>query len=142
MVKILLIGQAPPAVKQQLPYDTTMLYDWLSECGVSKEQAQSMFQFDAIYGQFPGFDSNGGHLKPTEEQMDQHWDNHLELEVQVADKVWILGNVAKNYIDTKEKTWSCNTEFLYTIHPSKRNFSLYLRNKQQIINSIRAFINS
>ena len=29
--KILIIGQAPPAVGQSLPYDTTMLYDWFLE---------------------------------------------------------------------------------------------------------------
>lgn len=40
MKKILIIGQAPPLQKQDVPYDTTMLYEWLSEIGISKEKAQ------------------------------------------------------------------------------------------------------
>lgn len=139
--KILIIGQALPAVKQDLPYDTTMLYDWLSECGISKQDAQKIFDFDAVFGSFTGFDANGGHLKPTHEQMDSHWDAVLETKVQLADKIWVLGNVPRDYIATKEKTWSCNSEWLYTIHPSKRNWNLYLKDKDQIINKIKSFVN-
>jgi hypothetical protein len=140
MNKILIIGQALPAIKQDMPYDTTMLYAWLDDIGISKEQAQDIFTFQAVYGSFTGFDANGGHLKPTQEQMDEHWDKVLQTEVELADKIWVLGNVAKSYLETKDKTWSCNTEWLYTIHPSKRNFSLFVKNKENIISSIRKFI--
>lgn len=140
MNRILIIGQAPSYQPQALPYDTTLLYSWLEEIGISKEAAQDVFDFDAVFGSFTGFDSSGGHLKPTQEQMDKHWDDVLETKVQLADKVWVLGNVARDYIATKEKTWSCNTEWLYTIHPSKRNYNLYIKNKDKIISSIKEFL--
>lgn len=140
MNKILIIGQALPAVKQELPYDTTLLYDWLQEVGISKQDAQNLFEFDAVFGSFTGFDVNGGHLKPTVEQMDSHWDKVLETKIQLADKVWVLGNVARDYINTKDKTWGCDTKWIYTIHPSKRNWNLYLKNKQNIINSIKSLL--
>lgn len=140
MNKILIIGQAPAAVKQSLPYDTTMLYQWLSECGITPMEAQELFDFEAIYNEFPGFDANGGHLKPTIEQMDTHWANVLETKVQLSDKVWVLENVARDYINSKEKTWSCSTLFIFTIHPSKRNWVLYQQNKINIITSIKSLL--
>lgn len=140
MAKILIIGQALPAIKQELPYDTTLLYSWLEEIGISKQAAQGIFDFDAVFGSFTGFDSNGGHLKPNKDQMDNHWDSVLQTKVELADKIWVLGNVAKEYLSTKDKTWSCNTEWLYTIHPSKRNWSLYEKNKASILKSIKDFL--
>lgn len=138
--KTLIIGQAPSAATQSLPYDTTLLYSWLEEVGISKEAAQDIFEFEAIYNKFPGFDANGGHLKPTIEQMNEHWDEVLETKVQLADKIWVLGNVARDYINSKDKTWGCDTEWLYTIHPSKRNWNLYQQKKKSIINSIKDFL--
>src|SRR6185312_4933999 len=54
--KILIIGQAKPAVEQEYPYDTTMLYSWLKEQGISKLHAQHIFEFEAVYQEFPGYD--------------------------------------------------------------------------------------
>lgn len=139
MKKILIIGQALPAVPQALPYDTTMLYMWLEECGISKEDAQDIFDFDAVFGSFTGFESNGGHIKPSQEQMDKHWYDVLEKKVNSADKIWILGNVARDYIGSKELDHEKN--FLYTIHPSKRNWNLYVKNKASIISKIKKFLN-
>lgn len=140
--RILIIGQAPPVNKQNIPYDTTMLYSWLLRIGISITDSKRLFDFEAIYNVFPGFDANGGHLKPTVEQMNKHWDDTLETKVQLADKIWVLGNVARDYINTKDKTWSCNTEWLYTIHPSKRNYALFKKNEQSILNNIKEFINT
>ncbi len=140
MGKTLIIGQAPPAVTQGVPYDTTMLYDWFKEVGVSKEEAQELFEFDAIYDKFPGFDSNGGHLKPTKEQMDEYWERSLEMKVILADKVILLGNVARDYFNSKEKKYSCNLEVYELIHPSKRNFSLYQKNKEEIISKLKKIL--
>lgn len=142
MNRILIIGQALPAVKQDVPYDTTMLYDWLKAIGITKEDAQDMFDFDAVYGSFTGFAGNGGHLKPTQEQMDKHWGDTLETKVQLADKVWVLGNVARDYIATKDKTWSCSTLFHYTIHPSTRNADRYYKSKDAILNQLDKFLKS
>lgn len=137
MSKILIIGQAPPAVAQGVPYDTTMLYDWLKEVGISKEDAQDIFEFDAVYDKFPGHDENGGHLKPTREQMDEYWDRALEMKVILSDKVILLGNVARDYFNSKEKRYSCNLEVYELIHPSKRNYSLYQKNKGEIIGKLK-----
>lgn len=139
-MKILVIGQAPPAVKQGLPYDTTMLYDWLKECGISKEESQNMFTFDAVYDKFPGFNESGGHKTPSTEEMDGYWKRSLEQKVQSTEKVWFLGNVAKNYFYSKPKTWSCSLKIIETMHPSKRNYDLYLKNKQKILTTIKSFI--
>lgn len=139
-MKILIIGQAPAAVNQTVPYDTTMLYEWLDECGVSKEAAQSMFDFEAVYNSFPGHDAKGGHLKPSLSQMNKHWADTLQLKIEMADKVWVLGTVAKEYIDSKPKTWSCNMGWLYTIHPSKRNADLFNRQRTELLARLKKFI--
>lgn len=132
--KILIIGQAPPYVKQGVPYDTTMLYEWLAEVNIGKEQAQGMFIFDAVYDKFPGFDTTGGHLKPSKEQMDEYWNRSLFEKIKSAKRVIILGNVAKDYILSKDIK---NITYYFLPHPSKRNFSLYQKNKEQILSTLK-----
>lgn len=140
MKKILIIGQAPAAVKQTVPYDTTMLYDWLKECGISKEAAQELFDFEAISNVFPGFNpKGGGHNKPSVKDMDNHWPV-LEQKLQDADRVILLGSVAAEYYDSKPRTWSCNLQELYLMHPSKRNAGRYQENKHLIISQIKTFL--
>lgn len=140
MSKILIIGQAPTDQKQSVPYDTTLLYDILSWVGVSKEQAQSIFDFEAVSNTFPGKDAKG-HFKPSQEQMDKHWNETLETKIQLADKVWILGKVAADYIESKNRTWSCNQQLIKTVHPSKRNYSLIMNNKEAITFLLTEFLN-
>lgn len=140
MSKILIIGQAPPAVKQKVPYDSTLLYDWLKECGISKEQAQEMFEFDAVYNKFPGHAEGGGHKAPTIEQMDEHWPI-LEEKIQLANKIIVLGNSPRDYIATKDRTWSCTSEWLFIMHPSKMNFNRYNKNKQAVLEPLKKFLN-
>lgn len=137
--KILIIGQAPPYQKQAHPYDTTMLYEWLEACGVSKEAAQDIFDFEAMSNVFPGFDENGGHLKPSKSDIDKHWPA-LENKLQLADKVILLGAVAAGYYDSMPRTWSCNIKELYLIHPSKRNLFKFRQNKEQILTDLNNFI--
>jgi hypothetical protein len=138
-MKILLIGQAPPAAKQRVPYDTTLLYEILSWVGISKEKAQEMFEFEAVSDKFPGF-LEKGHKTPSQEDMDKHWSSTLESKVQAADKVWLLGNVARDYFYSKPKTWSCNLEILETLHPSKLNYSRIHAQKEQLITKIESFL--
>jgi uracil-DNA glycosylase len=141
MSKILIIGQAPPAVKQSVPYDTTMLYEILEWVDITKEEAQNIFEFDAVYNEFPGRDKlTGSHLKPTQQQMDLYWENILETKVQIANKVILLGNVARNFINSKPKTWSCNTEFLELIHPSRLNYNRIIQNKETITKQLKDFL--
>lgn len=142
MNKILIIGQAPAAVTQKHPYDTTMLYDWLKECGISKEDAQTMFEFEAVSNVFPGFDDKGGHQNPTIGDMDIHWIETLEEKVQLADRVILLGNVAREFFHNQRKTWSCNLQVLELPHPSKRNFALFERNKEAILSNLKEFVKS
>lgn len=135
--KILIVGQAPANQKQQYPYDTTQLYNWLAEVGVSKEQAQELFIFDAVYDKFPGFDSKGGHLKPTREQMDEYWERDLKYKVDSVDKILLLGNVSKTYFAQKEIK---NKEIYTLIHPSTRNIGIYNQNKESILSTLKKIV--
>lgn len=136
MDKILIIGQAPPAVNQSLPYDTTMFYDWLNEIGIGKNEAQTMFDFDAIYDKFPGYNSNGGHLKPNEKQMEDYWNRELKSKVEKCKSILVLGSCSRDFIKTK----SIDKPMAFIIHPSKRNYSLYLNNQNNILNEIKNLI--
>ena len=110
------------------------MFSWV---GISKEQAQNIFDFDAISDKFPGFDAKGGHAKPSTIDCDKHWKKSLENKVQMADEIIVLGAVAKQYLESKPKTWGCNTKILYMIHPSKRNFSKIMEQKESIINNLK-----
>jgi uracil-DNA glycosylase len=136
--KILIIGQAPPFVKQGLPYDTTMLYDWLKEIGINKNEAQQLFIFDAVYDKFPGFDEKGGHKKPSLKQMEEYWERSLKEKVQNTEKIWILGNVAYDFLIPLKEVYQ--KRVIKTIHPSKRNLSIYQSKKEEILNKIKWLI--
>lgn len=137
MDKILIIGQAPPAVKQGVPYDTTMLYEWFSELGISKEEAQNIFDFDAVYDKFPGFSNNGGHLKPNESQMEDYWQRELKQKTDNCKSIIVLGACARDFLKTK----NIDKQISFTIHPSRRNYSLYIKNKSDIIRTIKEHFN-
>lgn len=138
MNKILVIGQAPPAVKQTIPYDTTMLYDWLKEVNVNKETALEIFTFDAVYDKFPGFNSKGGHNIPSIEQMEDYWERELKSKVINHDKIWIVGNVAFEFLNSKPELKGKTV--IKTIHPSKRNIDIYNKNKESILNKIKLIL--
>lgn len=140
MNKILIIGQALPAVEQTYPYDTTLLYEMLSWVGISKEAAQDIFIFDAVYNGFPGFDSKGGHLKPSLKQMQDYWKDSLKLKVEISKRIWLLGNVAKNFFYAQSFKQRLGTVIIETPHPSKRNYSLIMNNKEQITNLLNKII--
>ena len=132
--KILVIGQAPSARKQEYPYDSTQFYDWLEELDISKEQAQELFIFDSVYNHFPGFKQGGGHLVPTQEQMDSHW-SELSDNILHASKVLVFGNVAKDYLISKGFT-----DFEFLMHPSKLNFNLYQKNKEKVLSTLKKLL--
>lgn len=136
MDKILIIGQAPPAQKQLLPYDTTMLYNWFEQLGINKNDALDMFLFDAVYDEFPGYNSSGGHLKPNEQQMEEYWKRELKQKVDKCKSILVLGACARDFIKTK----AISKPIAFVIHPSKRNYSLYLKNKNSILKSISNLI--
>lgn len=140
--RILIIGQAPPSPKtyQDVPYSTTMLYDWLAECSIDKIEAQEMFEFEAMVSQFPGFSSNG-HAKPTQNDMMRHWLAKLADKVNLAEKVILLGNVPRDFLmDSTVWFEEDPHKFLCLLHPSKRNYDRYIQNKEQIINSLKEFL--
>lgn len=140
MTKILVIGQAPPAVSQKIPYDTTMLYDWLAEIGISKEQAQNLFEFEAVFNIFPGYDSKGGHAIPAPAQMDEHWKDTLRKKVLDSSKIWIVGNVARDYLLRYHEEFISKKNLLFTMHPSKRNMNAYRKVKGVMLDRIKNFI--
>lgn len=140
-MKILIIGQAPPAVNQKVPYDTTQLYDWLAACGVSKEAAQDMFIFEAVSNTFPGLNGTGGHKIPTLDDVKKHWPV-IEAHLQDVDKVILLGAVAAQYYMTIPRTWSCTIQELFLIHPSKRNIDRFNQNRDRILSDLKNFISN
>ncbi|MCW3111311.1 MAG: Phi17:2 [Segetibacter sp.] len=143
MDRILIIGQAPPFQKQKYPYDTTLLYEWLNECGVSKEAAQDLFIFEAMTNTFPGFDVKGGHKKPTTNEMDSHMSEVLIPYMKNTKKVICLGNVPRDYFNANAsyiQEHCGKVSVIFLIHPSKRNYALYQRNKEVIISKLKSFI--
>jgi uracil-DNA glycosylase len=138
MNKILIVGQAPPAQKQDIPYSTTMLYDWLKEVGIDKDTALELFDFEAVYDKFPGYDTKGSHKVPSRQQMEDYWDRVLKEKIVNCDKIWIVGNVAFEFLISKEET--NGKEVIKTIHPSKRNIDIYKKNKISILNKIQELI--
>lgn len=60
--------------------------------------------------------------------------------ILLAEKVLILGNVARDYIKNKTFFVRLSSKKLTLIHPSKRNYSLYIKNKHDIITSLKNFI--
>lgn len=133
-----MIGQAPPAQEQEIPYDTTMMYEWLQELGITKEQAQDMFEWDAVYDMFTGYNWSGNHKTPTQQQMNDYWERGLKEKVEKADKIWTLGRVAEDFlIDKIDDT----KEWYSTMHPSTRNRYKYQLCKDNFINGLKDFIN-
>lgn len=145
MKKILIIGQALPEVKQELPYDTTMLYDWLKEVGVSKEQAVGIFDFEAVFPVFPGRTASGGHAKPKKAEMVAHWNSVLRSKVVSSDKILLLGRVSSEFVMKQ-----ISVGFISTIektiteipHPSRRNYYLYTQRKEEVLDKLSYIINS
>jgi uracil-DNA glycosylase len=115
-----------------------MLYEWLEECGVSMEQAQDIFDFDAVYDKFPGYNVKGGHATPTYEQMLEYYNRSLREKITKYNKIIILGNVAKMFLLSTNSL--LGKHILYLIHPSRLNFNLYQRNKETIISNLKQFI--
>lgn len=140
MAKILIIGQAPGIRAQTVPYDTTLLYTILEWVGIGKGQAQGLFEFEALSNEFPGLYKKGHHAKPSKESIQKHWIETLEAKVQGSEKVWLLGNFVSDYFKKLPKTWSCNLEILETYHPSRRNYSKIMAQKETIIKLLTHFL--
>lgn len=138
--KILVIGQAPPAVAQDYPYSTTMLYEWFADVGVSKEKAQELFEFDAVYDKFPGHGKRG-HAAPNWEQMEDYYKRSLKAKIKAHDKIIVLGNVAKDFILEKVDFVNTTKNIKFLMHPSRRNQWLYPRNKNFITIALNELLN-
>lgn len=140
MNKILIIGQALPAVEQKVPYDTTMLYEILSWVGISKEQAQDIFEFDACVGYFPGHDNNG-HKKPEYGKMLLHYTSTIQPKLARANKILLLGKVANDFYSQSDiRNLYPEKKWLSLIHPSKRNYSRIMKDKEVITDQLKMFI--
>ena len=123
MNKILIIGQAPPIKKQAIPYDSTMLYDWFSEVGITVDEAQKVFDFEAMTDKIPQVGANG-HIPPSEVEMAEYFQRVLKEKVSKADKVILLGASPRNFFNVK-KFFTEEGKMLSLIHPSKRNSKMY-----------------
>lgn len=136
-MKILIIGQAPPAQKQEYPYDTTLLYDMLKWVGITKEQAQDMFDFEAMASSLRGV-KNGQHLKPLKKEMKTHWQSVLLGKVKSANKIILLGTVAKETCTEFGVRYWCKN-ILELPHPSRRNYVLIMGKKGRNYTAIKRF---
>lgn len=139
MNKILVIGQAPPAVKQEYPYDTTLLYEMLLWAGIGKIEAQELFEFDALTNEFPGHDKKGGHKKPSRQAIDRYFAETLCEKLMKREKIIALGALAIFEYTRQSSffvTWPCyydkDIPVLCLPHPSKRNYALIHKNKEKI----------
>lgn len=140
MNKILIIGQAPPAVKQTVPYDTTLLYEIFSWVGIGKGEAQEMFEFEAVSNKFPGHGVNG-HLKPSTEEINYHFKNVLRQKILDAEKIIVLGNIAKTaLLERGIISFKNYDNLIYLPHPSRRNYSLIMNQKKDIIKRLEKIL--
>lgn len=143
MKKILLIGQAPPLQKQEIPYDTTMLYDWLSQINITKEKALEIFDFESMTDKPPKISENGSHLPPSKKEMLDYWKRVLLDKVELSDKIILLGACPRKFFekDSFFKRYD-NKKFkvLTLIHPSKRNYKMYKDNKELILSLLKNII--
>lgn len=140
MNKILIIGQAPPAVKQEYPYDTTLLYSMFEWIGVNKLEAQNLFEFEALVDKFPGRSLTGGHLSPKKSEMIEYYQKKLKTKILIANKIILLGNPARDFLQPTINSYSINGRYLFLPHPSKRNYNLIMINKKKIINLLKEFV--
>lgn len=141
MKKILLIGQAPPAQKQEVPYDSTLLYEMLSWIGIDKNLAQRTFEFEAMTDKFPGYDDKGRHMSPNQEVMENYYKNVLSGKINEHGKVILLGNLSRDFFRKKRiSILHPNAKFISVIHPSKRNYASIMNSKHLIIQQLKHFI--
>lgn len=141
MNKILIIGQAPPAQEQKVPYDTTMLYDILAWVGITKEQAQEIFTFDAVYDKFPGFNAIGGHLKPSYAQFLGYLVRSLQDKIVRHQHIMILGRIAYDYLYETPvvKDLLARRNVVTLLHPSYRNRARIMSNQYLTTKELKDF---
>lgn len=138
MSKILIIGQAPPLKKQIYPYDTTLLYKILEWVDVTKEQAQELFDFEALTNEFPGLNKYKGHKIPSKVMANLHYEDVLKSKIKDSQVVILLGNAAKEFLYSGLKEYGLyENKWLFLPHPSSRNISIFRKHKELIINSLK-----
>lgn len=140
MKKILIIGQAPPSptTYQEVPYSTTLLYDMLGWVGITKERAQDMFEFEAMTDKFPGYGASG-HKPPSKAEALYHYSHVLIHKIANADKIILLGSVAKNFFEEAD-LFHTNRRWLCLIHPSRRNYDRIMKDKAGITKELDHFL--
>lgn len=138
--RILIVGQAPAANKQTVPYDTTMLYDILRWAGISKEKAQNLFEFEALTDKFPGFNNQGGHKKPSSTDMELYWESTLKAKVLSHHKIIVLGRVAEDFLNQHAPKQMMRAETIFLLHPSRRNQGKILAHKKEITTLLKQLI--
>jgi len=146
MSKILIIGQALPAKEQKLPYDSTLLYDMLSEIGIDKNSAQEVFIFDALSDKFLGKSKSGGHSIPKSKDIEEHFPS-LYNKASVYKKVICFGRKSVkewargDFYSITPSRFGEDITILSLPHPSRRNYVLLKNNWEQIIRLLSEFVN-
>ena len=134
MAKILIIAQAPPLKSQTRPMDSTLFETWLKDAGYQFDNLEDVFEFEAVYDKFPGKTRYGAHRAPSKKQRDEHWPV-LETKILAAEKIWVMGNTAYDYVI--DKILPLRKDFIWTMHPSRRNLHKYRQQKDEIIKLIK-----
>lgn len=140
MNKILIITGYEDLVVSEL------LYDMLGWVNITKEQAQEMFDFEALVDKFPGFDDNGGHKKPSPADVQQYWNDVLSAKFLASEKIIIFGIPARDFVYPAATAYGIyrnkkvNQAVLYLPHPSKRNTALIMNRKQLYITLLNDFL--
>ena len=138
--KILLIGQAPSVQPQTVPYDTTLLYEMLSWANISKEQAQNLFEFEALTDVFPGYAKRSGHKVPSSEAKALYWESTLKEKVANHQRIILLGRESQKYVEKMAPDKYHSKDTIYLIHPSIRNSGKIKEHKEIITELLKNFI--
>lgn len=137
MDKILIIAQAPPLKGQAKPMDSTLLSTWLKDAGFEFADLSEVFDFDAVYNEFPGKTSTGSHKAPSRAQMEAYWPT-LRDKVLKAKRIWLMGKTAHDFVyREKHRVIGVGRRVITTLHPSKRNLHKYRQEKNEVVKAIQ-----
>lgn len=115
------------------------MLEWV---GISKDTAQKIFEFEALTDQFPGKTLHGSHKPPSAEMVLKYWESTLRWKVENSQSVILLGKIACIHFYELTKNWYARPDSLELPHPSRRNYSRIMNNKEQITKDLKRFIGS
>jgi uracil-DNA glycosylase len=143
MSQLLFIGQAPPKVIKDVPFEGTHLYSWFERIDISKEKLVSMATFTALVSVFPG-SSKHGHKTPTSAQITaerpriyaliESTNPHIVIPVGTLAIREILGNETLGLTETIGNMYTtANYVVIPLPHPSGASPWIHLENNDRLL---------